>query len=631
MASKELPKPQKAKNSRAAPAPESLVSITAPRFRTSNQAMIKLFRMVGQDSAADRPATTQVASLPQPKLQTKITINQPGDVHEKEADRVASEVMRMPEEAVPVTAGKPSATVRRKCGACDHEDLKIAQRSLTGKSPGQAPAIVDQVLSQPGRQLPQSTRMFFESRMGADFSAVRLHDDTQAAQSAEAVSAQAYTVGNHIVLAEGKFATGTSQGRYLLAHELAHVEQNRPGRASENAGDLHRQADPQAPTTPVSAEDPNQPSLCGPGTPNPFCLPVPKRPCAPDQKDGTRPCTSPSLVPDRFEPCMPYADEVAALNSWVSMKLVVPNAMAVSTQCGVVKEVWDAYLDRTSKAFSFTGSSCVVKAAKDNAGGSATANASAQGFMGAIFDNLPFLLRRIVPPGIPLGGPVGELRLTLADALNRDPGDPSFHPMIEYDNAAFNAAGNLAGGVGVSGQGSDVFGDDDRVMSGPVLIQVMGIDPATGMMIGTVRYQPHVHVKDTVDFCPGNLGSSIAQSVTVPLSKLEASGLAKDVPITIDYDLDVLEAPFSVTPVVGPLPGPKPVPTPTPEPPQTPVSEPAPIPTEYIVQPGDYLRRIAKRFYGNENLWQRIYDANQQVIGNDPNLILPGQRLVIPL
>lgn len=60
-------------------------------------------------------------------------------------------------------------------------------------------------------------------------------------------------------------------------------------------------------------------------------------------------------------------------------------------------------------------------------------------------------------------------------------------------------------------------------------------------------------------------------------------------------------------------------------------SAPAPAPAQhtYTVQPGDNLTRIATRFYGNSN-WQKIYDANRGVIGGNPNLIRPGQVIVIP-
>jgi hypothetical protein len=105
--------------------------------------------------------------------------------------------------------------------------------------------------------------------------------------------------------------------------------------------------------------------------------------------------------------------------------------------------------------------------------------------------------------------------------------------------------------VGRNGGGSDIFGDDDRVMGGTVLIEVRTLDPVTRFMTGEVRWVPHVHVKDTVDFCPGNLGNSFQRSITVRLSKLEAGG--RDVPITIDYDLALQTSSFATAPLIGPI------------------------------------------------------------------------------
>jgi hypothetical protein len=75
--------------------------------------------------------------------------------------------------------------------------------------------------------------------------------------------------------------------------------------------------------------------------------------------------------------------------------------------------------------------------------------------------------------------------------------------------------------------------------------------------------------------------------------------------------------------LVGPPapPSPPPAPPPAPGPPTA---------TIYTVVRGDSLSKIAKKFYGNANLWHKIYAANKAVIGSNPNLILPGQKLTIP-
>lgn len=62
----------------------------------------------------------------------------------------------------------------------------------------------------------------------------------------------------------------------------------------------------------------------------------------------------------------------------------------------------------------------------------------------------------------------------------------------------------------------------------------------------------------------------------------------------------------------------------------TPVSQPANGKRIHVVKTGDWLSKIAQTYYGDINKWKTIYDANKTIIGNNPDLILPGMRLVIP-
>src|SRR6266705_6707760 len=78
-------------------------------------------------------------------------------------------------------------------------------------------------------------------RFGHDFSAVRVHDDAEAANSARAVDALAYTIGRDIVFGAGQYAPHSTAGRRILAHELVHVLQQSGGLASPEpaAGPAH--------------------------------------------------------------------------------------------------------------------------------------------------------------------------------------------------------------------------------------------------------------------------------------------------------------------------------------------------------------------------------------------------------
>ncbi|HYV84168.1 MAG TPA: DUF4157 domain-containing protein [Pyrinomonadaceae bacterium] len=184
--------------------------------------------------------------LRSPLIQTKLTVSNPGDEYEREADRVADKVMRMPE---------PAARLQRKCdcgssGAsdqscenCANRSLKLQRRATSVNESGamSAPAIVQDTLGSPGRALDQNTRTFFENRFGHDFSNVRIHTDEHASRSAESVNALAYTVGNSIVFRAGTYSPHTTGGQKLLAHELTHVVQQ---------GGVHRSVQRQAGTAP---------------------------------------------------------------------------------------------------------------------------------------------------------------------------------------------------------------------------------------------------------------------------------------------------------------------------------------------------------------------------------------------
>ena len=109
----------------------------------------------------------------------------------------------------------------------------------TGETAGQtdsAPASVERVLTSSGKPLEPALRRDMERRFGYDFSQVRVHADPEAAQSSQAVSAHAYTVGHHIVFGNGSYAPNTMVGRRLVAHELAHVVQQSKAGLTQNTG-----------------------------------------------------------------------------------------------------------------------------------------------------------------------------------------------------------------------------------------------------------------------------------------------------------------------------------------------------------------------------------------------------------
>jgi hypothetical protein len=125
----------------------------------------------------------------------------------------------------------------QRCGGqpCDcggeHEEGQIRRTSVEPglSQPDDVPSVVDDVLRSPGAPLSPDARAFFESRFGQDFSGVRVHTGTRAATSARALGARAYTVGHDIVIAGDMPRTPAAHDGALLAHELAHVVQQRGG------------------------------------------------------------------------------------------------------------------------------------------------------------------------------------------------------------------------------------------------------------------------------------------------------------------------------------------------------------------------------------------------------------------
>jgi outer membrane protein OmpA-like peptidoglycan-associated protein len=118
------------------------------------------------------------------------------------------------------------------CPKCSGGERTLRRKATGPAHAEHAPAVVHNVLSSPGRALDTSTRGFFEGRFGHDFSRVRVHADTQAAESARAVEASAYTVGSHIVFDQGKYDPVSREGKELMAHELTHtIQQDQAARA----------------------------------------------------------------------------------------------------------------------------------------------------------------------------------------------------------------------------------------------------------------------------------------------------------------------------------------------------------------------------------------------------------------
>jgi hypothetical protein len=168
-------------------------------------------------------------------IQTKFKVSQPGDIYEQEANRVAEEVMQIssPSSENDIQISETNdKKVNGKCKSCREKEKeeKIIHRKTDNGSIYEVSDDMEQNIynmHNNGSSLDRSTQEFMESRFGFDFSKVKIHTDEQAAVSADAANARAYTVGHDIVFGAGQYAPGTAKGRQLLAHELTHVIQQR--------------------------------------------------------------------------------------------------------------------------------------------------------------------------------------------------------------------------------------------------------------------------------------------------------------------------------------------------------------------------------------------------------------------
>ncbi len=169
-------------------------------------------------------------------IQTKLRIGAPNDKYEQEADRVSEQVMRMPEPKEKNTSpGKTNTDRTKSCLLVGNSEISIQRQKediLQAKTtPGHTPQVTQNVsaniqnLGGGGLPLPPNQRRFFESRMGQDFSGIRIHTDSKAADTAQTIQAKAFTLGNNIVFNAGQYSHDNQEGKKLLAHELTHVVQ----------------------------------------------------------------------------------------------------------------------------------------------------------------------------------------------------------------------------------------------------------------------------------------------------------------------------------------------------------------------------------------------------------------------
>ena len=165
-------------------------------------------------------------------------MSQPNDPFEREADRVAEQVMRMSSHEgsyFPIKTLEDKK-INRKCKNCDEEEREELNKIKISKNDNNISTrdsyisdkigkdIID-VVSQQGSPLDTSTREFMESKFGYDFVNIRIHTGFKATRSTNMMNSLAFAKGNELVFNSGVYKPNTESGLRLLIHELVHVIQ----------------------------------------------------------------------------------------------------------------------------------------------------------------------------------------------------------------------------------------------------------------------------------------------------------------------------------------------------------------------------------------------------------------------
>ncbi len=158
-------------------------------------------------------------------VQAKLTVGEPGDKYEQEADAVARTVV----EKINAPITKSSVQRQSEVGGASELNITVMRQRESGVGGGESVTQdVEQGIQQArggGQGLDESVREPMEGAFGADFSGVRVHTDANSDLLNRSISARAFTTGQDIFFKQGEYNPGSLGGQELLAHELTHVVQ----------------------------------------------------------------------------------------------------------------------------------------------------------------------------------------------------------------------------------------------------------------------------------------------------------------------------------------------------------------------------------------------------------------------
>jgi len=172
------------------------------------------------------PSGTKLPSPPigQNCVQAKLTMGQPGDPYEQEADQMATQVVQ---KMNLLKSSSPDSKIQRQEVKEDEESIQLkpmVQRQEQGAVSTELEASI-QAAKGSGLSLNDDIRQPMEQAFGADFSGVKIHTDAQSDQLNRSIQAKAFTTGKDVFFRQGAYDPGSQGGQELLAHELTHVVQ----------------------------------------------------------------------------------------------------------------------------------------------------------------------------------------------------------------------------------------------------------------------------------------------------------------------------------------------------------------------------------------------------------------------
>lgn len=211
-----------------------------------NSANLSRLSPPDQNGLSSSSKVSQYAAV-QGFVQAELSVSQPGDRYEQEADRVAEQVMRMPDSdamqntrssehpsPLPIQRLSPETEQVHHQPDEEEEEETLQAKEVPGHTATITPDLEIGIHSIRGDGLPldAATRAYMEPRFGHDFSQVRVHNDGEAARLTRTVNALAFTSGQDIFFREGEYDPTSFTGQRLLAHELAHTVQQASGPVS---------------------------------------------------------------------------------------------------------------------------------------------------------------------------------------------------------------------------------------------------------------------------------------------------------------------------------------------------------------------------------------------------------------